>query len=118
MRYFLFVLLFVFTNNSFTDEKFEKYFDDSHHVYVYRYVEVVVLKSKKPPFVKLGGTFDTLDECISNMKEDVEFYIEEKKKAEIKLDEENNMYMEATGTKGKLYTNCYKERVPCIMCMK
>ena len=48
MRYFLFVLLFVFTNNSFTDEKFEKYFDDSHHVYVYRYVEVVVLKSKKP----------------------------------------------------------------------
>ena len=33
------------------------------------------------------------------MKEDVEFYIEEKKKAEIKLDDENNMYMEATGTK-------------------
>lgn len=122
MKYISIILISLFlvsnVNSQATVEDLNKFLDDSDNVYIYRYVEVGVLKSKKLPLVNLQGTFDTLDECISHMKEDVEFYNEEKKKAKIKLDDENNMYMEVTGTKGKLYTSCYKERLICYRCMK
>jgi hypothetical protein len=122
MKYISIILMSLFlvsnVNSQATVEDLNKFLDDSDNVYIYRYVEIEIIKSEKRPIASYGTTFNTLDECIKHMKEDVVSINEDKKIAVIKLDNENNMYMEATGTKGKLYTSCRKERVLCYRCMK
>jgi len=86
--------------------------NSGEQAFIYSYVEIGILKNQKAPWLEISTTWNTLDDCITNMKEEQKDYIEEDNlKAEIKLDEDSNRYMEVIGKKGKLFVYCYKTRL-------
>ena len=62
--------------------------------FVYSYVETLVYKNFTKAPIKNIMTFDNLDSCITWMKEMEEIEKEEEPKTAIKLDRDNNMYLE------------------------
>jgi hypothetical protein len=86
--------------------------NSGEQAFIYSYVEIGIFKHLKAPWLQIPTTWNTLDDCSTQMKEEQKDYIEEENlKAEIKLDKENNRYMEITFPDGKGFTYCYKTRL-------